>query len=159
MCSLGDTLSLYRFGWKYNQQTIPFFVLLAFCFFCPAAQAQYGGGTGTLNDPYLIRNSEQMNAIGASRGDWNKHFQLRADIDMSEYTGMAYNIIGTDRDNSFAGTFDGNDHTISNLSLSSTHQWYTGLFGCVSGQIKNLGLINPGIFALGGRVGALVGDL
>jgi hypothetical protein len=159
MHSFGDTPGLYRFSGNDGQLAIPIFLLFAICFFCPAAQAQYGGGTGTQNDPYLIRTAEQMNAIGASRGDWNKHFQLRADIDMSELTDTAYNIIGTDRDNTFSGTFDGNDHTISNLSLSTTHEWNTGLFGCVSGQIKNLGLINPDIFALGGKVGALVGDL
>jgi len=159
MCSLGDTLGSSGYCKPNSKRPMLFFVSFALCFFCIAAQAQYGGGTGTQNDPYLIRTAEQMNAIGTRSGDWYKHFQLRADIDLSEYTGTAYNIIGTDRENSFGGIFDGNDHTISNLSLRSTHQWYTGLFGCVSGQIKNLGLIDPDIFALGGRVGTLAGDL
>ena len=30
------------------------------------AQAQYGGGTGEPNDPYLIYTAEQMNKIGAN---------------------------------------------------------------------------------------------
>ena len=141
-----------------NRKT-PYFVLLALCFFYLPAQAQYGGGAGTQGDPYLIRTAEQMNAIGAASGDWYKHFQLRADIDLGEYTGTAYNIIGTDTNQSFGGVFDGNDHTISNLSLRTTRQWYTGLFGCMSGEIKNLGLINPDVFAQGGKVGSLVGGL
>ena len=39
----------------------------------------YGGGTGEPNDPYLIYDPNQMNAIGANSGDWGKHFKLMAD--------------------------------------------------------------------------------
>lgn len=158
MCSLSDTLGPSGSCKPNGKGKMPYFVLFALCFFYLPAQAQYGGGTGTQSDPYLIRTAEQMNAIGAAQGDWRKHFQLRADIDLGEYTGTAYNIIGTDTQQPFGGIFDGNDHTISNLSLRTTHQWYTGLFGCLSGQIKNLGLINPDVFAQGGMVGSLVGS-
>ena len=159
MCSLINTLGPSGYCKPNGKRKMPYFVLFALFFFCLPAQAQYGGGTGTQNDPYLIRTAEQMNAIGTRPGDWHKHFQLRADIDMGEYTGTEYNIIGTDTQQSFGGVFDGNDHTISNLSLRTTRQWYTGLFGCVIGQIKNLGLISPDIFAQGGKVGSLVGGL
>jgi len=159
MCSLINTLGSSGYCKPNGKRKMPYFVLFALFFFCLPAKAQYGGGTGTQNDPYLIRTAEQMNAIGARPGDWHKHFQLRADIDMGEYTGTEYNIIGTDTQQSFGGVFDGNDHTISNLSLRTTHQWYTGLFGCVIGQIKNLALISPDIFAQGGKVGSLVGGL
>jgi hypothetical protein len=122
------------------------------------AQGQYGGGSGTENDPYLIRTAEQLNAIGTAQSDWSKHFQLRADIDLSEYAGSAFNIIGTGAVNeSFSGLFDGNDHTISNFNLRSTRQNYTGLFGYVTGHVKNLELINPDVFSQGSHVGALVG--
>jgi len=152
------TLSSYRFGGEYSKR--PFFVLFLICFLCSSVQAQYGGGSGTENDPYLIRTAEQMNAIGASQNDWNKHFQLRADIDLSEYTDDAYNIIGTGPSNeSFTGVFDGNDHKIFNFSLRSMRQQYTGLFGHVGGQVKNLGLINPDVFSQGSYVGTLVGYL
>jgi len=157
---LGDTPGLYRFSGKYNQHGILLFILFALLFFCSPAQAQYGGGSGTENDPYLIRTAEQMNAIGASRSDWGKHFQLRADIDLSVFTGAAYNIIGTEASNeSFTGVFDGNEHTISNLSLTSSRQQYTGLFGYVTGEVMNLGLINPKVFSQGSHVGALAGYL
>jgi hypothetical protein len=160
MRSLGVTVGLYRFGGACRRRTIPFIVLFALCFFCSPARAQYGGGSGTENNPYLIRTAEQMNAIGASPADWDKHFQLRADIDLSELTGTEYNIIGTETSNeAFTGVFDGNDHTISNLSLNSSRQRYTGLFGYVTGEIMNLGLINPEVFSQGGYVGALAGHL
>jgi len=127
---------------------------------CVEADIKYGGGTGTQNDPFLIRTAEQMNAIGASQSDWDKHFQLRVDIDLSEYADDAYNIIGTGPSNeSFRGVFDGNDHKIFNFSLRSTRQQYTGLFGHVGGQVKNLGLIKPDVFSQGNYVGALVGYL
>jgi hypothetical protein len=112
-----------------------------------------------VNDPYLIRTPEQMNSIGATPGDWNKHFKLVADIDLSGNPPDAYHIIGTEITQSFSGVFDGNDHTISSFTLNSTRPWYTGLFGCVSGQIKKLGLIKPNIFSQGSSVGSLAGYL
>ncbi|MHC4632043.1 MAG: GLUG motif-containing protein, partial [Planctomycetota bacterium] len=61
----------------------------------------------------------------------------------------------------FTGTFDGNDCTISNFTLTSTRQENTGLFGTVgaAGEIKNLRLLNPDIFAQGRNVGSLIGYL
>jgi hypothetical protein len=157
MCSFNYTLSFYQ---NYNRRAMPYFVLFAVCLFHPAAQAQYAGGIGTQDDPYLIRTAEQMNAIGASQGDWSKHFQLRADIDLSEYADDAYNIIGTGPSNeSFTGVFDGNDHTISDFSLRSARLQYTGLFGYVTGQVINLGLIKPKVISQGSYVGALAGCL
>ena len=65
--------------------TMPLLVLAAICFFALPAQAQYGGGSGTAGDPYLIYTPEELNAVGARSGDWNKNFQLRADIDLADY--------------------------------------------------------------------------
>ena len=40
---------------------------------------------------------------------------------------------------SFQGTFDGNNKTISGMTISSTSVYYTGLFGCLYGAtVKNL---------------------
>jgi len=72
------------------------------------AQAQYGGGTGEPNDPYLIYTAEQMNAIGAEPNDWDKHFKLMADINLSAYTGTQFNTIGINYHFGFTGVFDGN---------------------------------------------------
>lgn len=43
-----------------------FFVLLAICLFGRPAEAQYGGGSGEPNDPYLICTAEQvcMGSVG-----------------------------------------------------------------------------------------------
>ena len=55
-------------------------------FSIPAAQAQYGGGSGTAEDPYLIYTAEQLNEVGANQDDWDKHFKLMADVDLSGYS-------------------------------------------------------------------------
>ncbi|NIP22952.1 MAG: hypothetical protein GWN67_03010 [Phycisphaerae bacterium] len=127
----------------------------------------YEGGSGTAEDPYLIRTAEQMNTIGDNSYDWNKHFKLVADVNLGDYTGTEYNVIGYHINPSnkvpFSGTFDGNDHTISNLSYSTEDIDYVGLFGYVDGEdavIKNLGLIGPDIYVptrqcIGGLVGGL----
>ena len=136
------------------------FLVLVMCVFSVAAQGKYGGGTGEPNDPYLIFDSNQMNAIGADSNDWDKHFKLMADIDLSGFTGDEFNIIGTDYYNPFSGVFDGNSHTISNFTYDSTWTDCIGLFGYVVGEIKDLGLINPDVDAgISIGVGSLVGLL
>jgi len=42
-------------------------------FYGMPAQAQYGGGTGMADDPFLIYTAEQTNEIGANPNDWDKH--------------------------------------------------------------------------------------
>jgi len=139
--------------------------------------AQYGGGTGEPNDPYLIYTAEQMNAVGAEPKDWDKHFKLMADIDPSGFDGKegrpAFNIIAPDMDTDksrfqgahFTGVFDGNGYTISNFSCTSTNASCVGLFGYVGtwgkeALIKDLGLIDSNADAgTGDYVGSLAGEL
>ncbi|MHC4244133.1 MAG: GLUG motif-containing protein [Planctomycetota bacterium] len=127
---------------------------LVVCLFVLPAYSKYESGTGTASDPYLIYTAEQMNEIGANSGDWSKQFKLMANINMNDIAGTDFNIIET-----FSGIFDGNDFTISNLSISSVLEGNTGLFGTVNGQISNLGLIKPNIIAQGRNVGSLIGYL
>ena len=133
------------------------------CFFALPAQAKYGGGTGEPDNPYLIYTAEQMNASGADVSDWNKHFKLMADIDLSGFTGISFNIIGTDYSHPFTGVFDGDGHTISNFIYTSVDESNVGLFGLVddpNAEIKNLGLIEVNVYVETGDVaGSLVGFL
>jgi len=159
MYSLRNTLGL---SWPCKRNAVLSTLSLAVlgvCLFPFPAYAKYDGGAGTEASPYLIRTARQMNDIGASPGDWNKRFRLAADLDMSNYAGAAYNIIGTSTTQPFSGVFDGSEHEIFNFSLTTTQQFYTGLFGCVSGEVRNLGLVKPVVLAQGSRVGALVGYL
>jgi hypothetical protein len=124
----------------------------------PITNPSYWQGSGESNDPYLIDTAEQLNTIGLIPCDWDKHFLLCADIDLSGFTGKDFNIIGN-----FTGVFDGNGHTISNFNYISTGTNYIGLFKWVddpNAEIKNLGLIDPNLDAgTGGYVGSLVGFL
>ncbi len=141
---------------------------LAICILALPTQAQnYGGGTGTPQYPYLIYDPNHMQAIGTNPDDWDKHFKLMDDIDLSAYTGTQFNIIGwyenSDDNELFTGVFDGNGHTISNFTYSSAGANYIGLFGYVAGEaaaIRDLGLISPDInCAAGTSIGALAGHI
>jgi hypothetical protein len=141
--------------------------LAATLFLSFPAYAQYGGGTGEPNDPYLIYTAEQMNEIGLHQEDWGKHFKLMADIDLGSFTGTSYNIIGSgswnEWNNPFTGVFDGNNKKISNFNYSSPDINRVGIFGYINdpyAQVKDLGLINPNIDAREmDDVGSLVGNL
>jgi len=131
------------------------------------AWKKYGGGTGEANGPYLINTAEQMNSIGLHEKDWDKHFKLMVDIDLSAYTGTDFNIIGywvgwgSPDNKPFAGVFDGSGKKILNFIYTSTGRNRIGLFGYVDGKnahIRNLGLIDPNIDARR-DVGSLVGWL
>lgn len=145
-------------------QTIILLILVFFISF--PAYAKYGGGTGEPDSPYLINTPQHMNAIGANRNDWGKHFKLMADIDLAGFTGTQFNVIGflnLDDSKPFTGVFDGNNHTISNFSYTSETTDFIGLFGYVKGadsEIKNLTLIDPNVDAgIGIGAGSLVGSI
>jgi hypothetical protein len=125
--------------------------------------AQYGGGSGTADDPYLIYTAEQLNAIGADPNDWDKHFALMADIDLSAFGSAGYNIIGRAWEKPFRGVFDGNGHVIANLTWRDAYARAGGLFGWVAApdsEIRNLTLARPDIHVgPWGSAGALVGNL
>jgi hypothetical protein len=148
MCRLGKALQIS---------------LLIFCFSTLTTQAKYGGGSGTAADPYLIKTAEQMNAIGVNPADWDKYFKLIEDIDLSDFTGATFNIIGqwvewgSLNNQPFAGVFDGNGKTISNFSYNSTNEDGIGIFAYVKGRIQNLQLVNPKIVGDGLNVGSLAG--
>ncbi len=125
----------------------------------PRLTWEYPGSaeSGTEEGVYPIWTPEQMNMIGANPGDWGKHFKLMADLDLSAYTGMEYHIIGTSWSNPFTGTFEGNGHVISHLTMTRLFEDHIGLFGYVwGGRIQNLGIENANIIG-GNSVGGLVG--
>ncbi len=114
-------------------------------------------GNGTPEEPYQIWTPEQMNTIGTDANDWNKCFELMADVNMAGYTGTQYNIIGNST-TPFTGKFDGNNHTVHNLTYHSEITSYVGLFGNTNlgAEIKNLGVedVNvSGQYHVGGLIG------
>lgn len=146
---------------------LAFIAAVGYCL-VSSAQAKYNGGTGEPNNPYKIATAEDLNDIGNHVEDFNKCFVLVADINLTAYTGTAFNIIGDDTNN-FTGVFDGNGHTISNFTYESEEADYIGLFSVVNGvnaAIKDLTLVDPNIHmgiccpggGIGGSLAAKVSD-
>lgn len=128
----------------------------------------YGGGSGVPEDPYLLTTQDQLLSLVYNSEDWNKHFKLMADIDLAQYTWNPDHMIGYDREynvvSGFSGVFDGNGHTISNLSIIANMGSWAGLFGKMTGEnaeIRNLHLHSPTVIALNASTsaGCLVGQV
>jgi hypothetical protein len=109
---------------------------------------------GTAAKPYPLCTKAQMQHVASTSSLWTKQFRLMGDIDLTGMTGTIGNS-GT----TFSGVFDGNDHTLSKFSYTTTAQ-YAGLFGRVNntngGTIKNLTIEDFTVAGVG-YVGALVG--
>ena len=112
------------------------------------ANAQFAGGTGTEEDPYVIETAAQLNEM-RNYLDGN-HFRLNADIDLTDWLAQnsadnGWEPVGANPDAGITGSFDGNGHVISGFYINRPELENVGLFGCVksSGKfgVKRLGLI------------------
>ena len=107
----------------------------------------YAGGSGTKNDPWRISNDLQLAKLAHDVNNGNskamfagKYFKLTKDIDLSQGKWMP---IGTwkcnkkENDRYFAGKFDGDGHTISNMKIewvnAENNEASWGLFGRLYG--------------------------
>ncbi|MHC4154874.1 MAG: GLUG motif-containing protein [Planctomycetota bacterium] len=130
------------------------------------AFGKYSGGTGEPNDPYRIADANDMNEIGTHTEDWGKYFVMTSDINLAQFTGAEFNMIGYWNNPSdkqpFTGVFDGNGFNVLNFTYESNNN-HIGLFGYVNNSntvIKNLNLIAPNVNAESSFfVGSLVGWL
>lgn len=110
-------------------------------------------GEGTEGYPYLIENEEDYIAFAAAVNGGeafvDKYVSQTTDLDFSSYTDVSpIGIYGAF--NYFRGTYDGCGYTISNISVNSDSG---GLFGALSGTVKNVNLIS-GTFT-GQRIGCI----
>ena len=139
-----------------------------------SSTSPFAGGQGTLEAPYQIATAEQLAKVKDYR---DKSFILVSDIDLSSYGNWdpigTFNMEIDDPEKgevaksslAFVGRFDGNGHTISNLTVNRPDTWGVGLFGLVMGNatftsIRNLTVSNAdvkGACMVGGVVGALNG--
>ena len=129
-----------------------------------ASAADYGGGSGTAEDPFQIWTAGQMNDIGLHGVDWDKHFALMADIDLGVFDGQGgrqeFNVIGRSYAH-FTGTFDGRGHCISNYTrLGVGVSFAVAIFDYFDGgEISDLTLLNPRIESESNGTAVLVGSL
>ena len=104
----------------------------------------YMDGLGTAAYPYQISTADQLklfrDIVNGSNGQTQNrgaYAVLTADIDLNN---EPWTPIGPDRDSAYTGTFDGQGHTVKNLSVTVNVQpGRAGLFGCVKdGTIRKL---------------------
>ncbi len=124
--------------------------------------AQYGGGSGTADDPYQIYTAQDLVDLGKTPDHYDRYFILMADIDLSDHTfdrALIAPFIDSLQSNSrttfFTGVFDGNGHVVRNLHIEGSS--YLGLFGYIghSAVIFDLGLEGGSVESTGDYVGGL----
>ena len=149
-------------------------VTVLFSSFSASAQGTFAGGSGTQSDPYQISTAAQLNRV---RDFPDSHFVLNNDIVFSSgdfapggayYNGgNGWSPIGT-WNAPFRGSLDGKGHVIKNLKISYyrapsnlSESTVLGLFGRISGTVKNLGIEGGSVQVTGSyeylHAGALAG--
>ena len=133
----------------------------------------FAGGSGTENDPYQIDDGAQLAYLASevNKGQTyeNSYFVLTANIDLNglPWTPIANSfsdaLLGGSNYRIFAGNFDGNGYTISNVSIGSEtaplEADVFGLFGATAGKISNLNLDTVSIHGIAkiASIGAVIG--
>ena len=135
--------------------------------------AAFAGGTGTAEDPYQIANGAELaylaSSVNSGESYEEKNFVLTANIDLNglPWTPIANSfsdaLLGGSDYRVFAGNFDGNGYTISNVSIGSEaaplEADVFGFFGATEGKISNLNLHTVSIHGIAkvASIGAVVG--
>ena len=135
--------------------------------------AAFAGGTGTAEDPYQIANGAELaylaSSVNSGESYEEKNFVLTANIDLNglPWTPIANSfsdaLLGGSDYRVFAGNFDGNGYTISNVSIGSEAEPLEadvfGFFGATEGKISNLNLHTVSIRGIAkvASIGAVVG--
>ena len=129
----------------------------------------FQSGFGDSTNPYTITNWTQLQNINYNSNvlTGNYFFSLSSNLSSltSDYTTLASATANSNKGwipignntNNFKGTFDGLNHTISDLYIKDNTRDFVGLFGFTNNAtIKNIGLVNVDITGedyVGGLVG------
>ena len=129
--------------------------------------AAFGGGDGGSEEVAIEISSPEQLALLArnvNNGDTyeGKYLVLTADIDLGDHLWIPIGLVADDTQvGSFSGNFNGNNHTISRLTIFKDKGFnlsgpYTcGLFGLMSGNLSNLSLTDAVISSRIGVIGGL----
>ena len=110
------------------------------------ATAAFSGGTGTQDDPYLISSEAGLRYLQAQVANGTtyagQYIKLTSDITLTD----EWTPIGSSGTLAFGGTFDGDGHSISGMTITAATS-YIGLFGyTLNGvAIRNVNLENVSI--------------
>lgn len=130
-------------------------------------KAAFGGGNGSsAEEAYEISTPVQLVQLAydveASLLYEGKYFKLMNNLDLSGIP--EWTPIGTTA-NQFKGTFDGNGHTVSNVTIGGPTLYNNeltdvGLFGCIgsNASVSNVFVANISVYSnVSGKTGGLVG--
>jgi hypothetical protein len=113
------------------------------------SRSGYSGGSGTSGEPYVIANSDDLAELAISPDDYDKSFVMTEDISVAAFS-LTKALISPDANSAvagfqgaaFTGTFDGNGHCVTGLSIDDRHAGndFLGLFGqvCAPGVVRRL---------------------
>lgn len=130
---------------------------------------QFGGGTGTKENPYLIINQTHLSNIKNYLNTPDIYFLQVSDIDLKSAGNWVpiggFDSKGISNQDKFSGHYNGNGYRILNLTIEAPEMNNVGLFGHIGPSetnpgkpvsLKNIRLVN--VFVKGARgVGSLVG--
>lgn len=136
---------------------------------------EYASGTGTEDDPYIITTAEELALFSYRSSQYGSvgeianasHYMLGNDIILNDTSkpswitsALEFNTIGRNFRTTwdFSGVFDGNNHKISGLFISSPENDFIGLFSELStgAVIKNL-IIEDSLIIGFSHLGSIVG--
>ncbi len=113
----------------------------------------FGGGAGTVNDPYLIYNKTHMQSMHYADYTFPVYYKMMADVDMKNH---AWNPVNPTSPYTKKIHFDGNGFIIRNLTVVGSSS-YMSLFGVLCGSCRNLGVIDASVTSTGSGVGIIAG--
>ena len=118
------------------------------------------GNDGESTDPYLIADKYQMNAVhDLLVADETVCFQMVDDVDMNGITWEPLNnVADVNKHYSKYISFDGNNHTLSNITTDATEiPAYPSVFGVLNGDVANLNIDHATITPGENKAGVLAG--
>ena len=134
--------------------------LSMFALYSMSMQAQFHGGSGTADDPYLVADGYDLADIANYR---TAFYKQTADIDLTEWINdnapqLGWMPIGT-KDAPFEGSYDGGNYTIRGAVINRPSMDYVGIFGYVKDNkniIQNIIVESPDIIG-GTYTGGIIG--
>ena len=115
---------------------------------------------GSEAHPYLIADKYQMDAVDdLLKADETVYFRMVDDVDMSGITWVPLNNVA-DNNGHYSKyiSFDGDNHTLSNITTNATSiPAYPSVFGVLNGKVANLNIDYATIAPGGNKAGVLAG--
>jgi len=122
--------------------------------------APFFAGNGTPEDPYQIATLADLKWVSEHSDIWNSSFVQTANIDASITStwniSKGFSPIGN-ATTKFTGSYNGQYHTITGLTINRSDEYNVGLFGVTANSIlKNIALLDCSVIGQN-NVGSLVG--